>query len=180
MTGEMVMRPSYSVGPLSFAIEADVLEAWLMGAETGDEIVYATGPALPQSAAAVVLARALSEDGLVRTHLRRVGRSFEYFAVKRSPDPNPPAPIRHAAPRGDDDADTRVLRALCRAANLGQMCPSNAELAKLCGLSDPDAASYRVRKLIQAGAIRSEDQGPNRRRIVTIVASGMKTVPGAL
>ncbi len=176
----MAIRAGFPCGPLSFAIEAGVLRAWLLGAEPGDEIVYATGPVVPKSADVVLLVRELTEEGLLRTHQRRAGKTFEYFAVKRVPHADPLPPIRHPLPRGDDDADARVLRMLCRAANFAQVCPTNVELAQACGLPDAFAASYRVRKLINAGAIRVEDQGPKMRRIVTILASGQRTVAGVL
>lgn len=181
-------RPTFSIGPLTMMIAAADLEAWLAGAATGDEIVYATGPTLPLESETVLLSRALIAEGVVTPFQRRnaATRGLEYVLRKRVADPNPPAPVRHVPPRGDDDLDARVLREISRAANMGLVCPSNMELARACGLfgrggqPDADAASYRFRKLIAAGAIRSEDMGPNKRRIVTIVASGQKTVAGAL
>jgi len=163
----------------AFTVTVEDVEAWVTMAEPGDELVYATGIALPASAPAVVAVRDLVADGLVRTHMRRVGKGFEYFAIRRAPEVNPVQPPRHVAPPRDD-GDTRVLRVLTRAANLRQVCPTNAEIARECGLKDAVAASYRLRKLIADGAIKSEDQGPNQRRIVTIVGTGASTIKGAL
>jgi DNA-binding Lrp family transcriptional regulator len=68
-----------------------------------------------------------------------------------------------------------VLRLLAQAASKGLPCPTNAELAKRIGLKDAVAASYRVRRLVQSGAIVVEEPSPSERRVVTIVATGAQT-----
>ncbi|WP_447727255.1 hypothetical protein [Sphingomonas koreensis] len=103
-----------------------------------------------------------------------------YIAIRCAIDIAAPPIERHAAPVQEDELADRVLRRLRRAANLGLVCPTNAELARDCGLKDADAASYRLRKLIGNKLIRVDDQGPNARRIVTIIESGRSTVAGAL
>jgi hypothetical protein len=57
---------------------------------------------------------------------------------------------------------------------------TNAELARECLLKNADAARYQIDKLEAQGAIRVEDFGPNERRAVTIVASGLTTKRGRL
>jgi hypothetical protein len=172
----------FKLGPLSTAIDAGELEAWAAGAEPGAVKVYCEGPMLLQAAASVLLARELYEEGLVRLHFRRSPKGFQYYALRQVPPVEPVTPKRVAVPVPDDqdDHDEAVFRLLKRRANLGQPCSTNAEIATEIGLPNADAASYRVRKLHAAGLIRVEDRGPNERRIVTIVETGKRTVPGAL
>jgi len=163
---------------LPLAIEEPALLAWMKTAKAGQRIVYATGPVLPWAAASVVLARGLADRGLVDLVRQRRGGVWDFIATRRrdgasAEEASPPRPP--ADPVADD-----MLRLISRAANLGQPCPTNAELAARLDLPNPDAASYRFRKLIASGAIKSEEQGPNWRRIVTVTATGKTTVAGAL
>ncbi len=184
--------PRYQIGPIAFAIELDALEAWLDSAPVGDRIVYAHGRAAPSKAAAFVRAGELGRARLLRLHnRRRPDGDWEWLAIRCAAPDADDAPDAVRAPLARADAmhetvEARVLRVLRVAANIGTVCPTNAEIAQACGLlrrdgaPDPDAASYRVRKLVAAGAIRIEDFGPTQRRIVTICGSGAKTVAGAL
>src|SRR3546814_18359436 len=71
--------------PPSWAVAAGAIEAWIVSAEPGDEIVYASGPSLPHGMASVYMVRALAEAGHVRLQLRRNRdtRALEYVAVRR-------------------------------------------------------------------------------------------------
>jgi hypothetical protein len=160
------------------AVEASALDRWAASAAPRARIVYATGPELPREAPAVSLARRLADVGLVTLTTEAIEGGRNYIAV-RLPFAASTAPVA-LDPLPEDALAARVLQRLRRAANLDQVCPTNAELARECGLKDAAVASYRIRKLIAAGKIRVEDQGPNARRIVTIVATGRRTMPGAL
>ncbi len=161
------------------AVEAEQLDQWVSTALPGDRCIYATGPELPREAPAVSLARTMANVGLVTLTTQAVAGGRNFIAIRCAIDPNRPDAPRHAPVREDDLAE-KVLARLRRAANLGHVCPTNAELARDCGLKDADAASYRIRKLIAARKIRVEDHGPNTRRVVTIVSTGRRTIPGAL
>lgn len=162
------------------SVDAEALDQWAATAVPGEKTIYATGPELPRGAPAVLLARALADIGLVTLTTQAIEGGRNYLAIRCAIDPNKPEPARHLAPATEDLLAAKVLQRLRRAANLEQVCPTNAELARDCGLRDADAASYRIRKLIAASCIRVEDQGPNARRIVTIVGTGKSTVPGSL
>lgn len=168
-----------SLARLPLAVDASALDQWASSAMPGDKIIYATGPELPRGSPAVAMARTLANVGLVTLTTRALDGGRDFIAIRCAIDPNKAAAPRHA-PVQEDELTELVFRRLSRAANLGQVCPTNAELARDCGLPDAAAASYRIRKLIAAKRVRIEDQGPNRRRIVTIVKTGRCTVPGAL
>lgn len=155
-------------------------EQWLDRAVVGDRFVYAWG-AVPQRTFPVwTHAADLHRDGMVRLHHRRNrDGGWDYIAVRGDP-PVVAAKARPAPPvGGDDDPAEKVLRALSRAANFSRPCPSNAELARLCGLNDAAAASYRVRQLRDLGRIVVGEQGPGLPRVVRIVSSGKVTAGGA-
>ncbi len=168
-----------TVARVPLAAEVDELDHWVSIALPGERCIYATGPELPRGAPAVSRARILAESGLVTLTTQAIVGGRNFIAVRCAIDPNKPVVDRHVPPQEDALAE-KVLARLRRAANFSQLCPTNAELARDCGLKDADAASYRIKKLIRERKIRVEDQGPNRRRIVTIVATGRRTVPGAL
>lgn len=174
-------RPRFSIGPLAMAIELAALEAWLDAAAPGDQIIYASGPALPRSADAVVRVRALIEARRVTAFTARRGGITDFIAQRRAD------PVRVAAGDGaiggavagvGADNQAAVLRMIRRAINLGKPCPTNAEIAAACGLPNADAASYLFRKLVRDGVIISTDHGPRMRRVVR-VAGGGKSTPEA-
>lgn len=172
--------PRYQLGPLAMAIEADALRAFVDDAPVGERITYAEGAVAPQKAEAFRLAGELARAGKLRLHNpRRPSGGFEWIAVKLAPVAAEEPAALAPTPMGDE-IDQRVLRALMLTAKAGRMCPTNAELAQTCGLPDPDAASYRVRKLVAKGAISVIDNGPSWRRIITIAATGQSTVEGRL
>jgi hypothetical protein len=92
--------------------------------------------------------------GLVRTHhRRRAGGGWQYYVVRTGKglitrlDP--------VAAALADPATDLIFRALKRAANMGFPCPSDADLARTCGLNTRDQAQHRVRKLIDLGLVQS-------------------------
>lgn len=174
--------PRFALGPLAFAVELEALEAWLDAARPGDTFEYAHGRCAPQTAPAFRRAGELGRGGAVQLSQRREGQTFHYLATRLAPVQDAPGeavpPARSASL--PETPEERVLLQLRRAANLGMVCPTNAELARACGLKDAAAASYRVRQLVRWGWIRVEDNGPNARRIVTICQTGKRTVEGRL
>jgi len=163
------------------SMKPDQFRTWVDRAAPGDDVVYATGARPAEGIGAVV--RSLHEQGLVAMTSKRGDDGFRFIA-QRLADPRP-SQIRARAPvnRGrftltanDGKMTTRaVLRLLSQAASKGWPCPTNAELAKRVGLKDAVAASYRVRRLVQSGAIIVEEPSPSERRVVTIVATGAQT-----
>lgn len=166
-------RPRFTIGPLSMAIELTALEVWLAGSVPGDRITYATGPDLPRSAATVKRVTVLAEARRVRPLRTKIAGGWD-FMVERLADPAAAA-APATLPAGTQDD---VLRLIRRAINLGQPCPTNAEIATACGLPNADAASYLFRKLVAAGVIIATDHGPRMRRVVR-VAGGSKCTPEA-
>ncbi|GAA4220221.1 hypothetical protein GCM10022253_23870 [Sphingomonas endophytica] len=154
-------------------------EQWLDTSTLGACLVYAWGPSTQRRQAVWAHAAEAGREGVVRLHHRRAADGgWEYVAVRTNPPITAPrAPASPAA--GDDDHPAqRILRALRRAANFSRPCPSNAELARQCGLPDAASASYRVRQLRDLGLIIVSEQGPGLPRVVRIVASGKVTVGG--
>lgn len=191
----------FKLGPLCrWVMPASDFEAWVDRAAPGERIAYAKGQALARGSATVVLAREFGAMQLVRLHVVAVtgddgARETEWIAIRCARDgvgspaspgalPHPQADARGATADVGAGSDAEVLdaiyRAFKRAANMGQVAPTNGELAKSLDLSGPERARYLVRKLIAAGQIRVADQGPRARRIVTIVETGRETVPGVL
>lgn len=162
-------RVRFTIGPLSMAIELAALEAWLAGSVRGDRIVYARGPDLPRSTAAVKRVTALIEARRVIALRERKPGGWDFIAERRA-DPVEAVPPPVAGGLND------VLRLLRRRINLGQPCPTNAEIAAECNLRNADAASYLFKKLVRAGEIISTDHGPRMRRVVRI-AGGAKSTP---
>lgn len=157
------------------------LQSWAERARPGEDVVYSTGIRPGEQVGA--LARALCESGVVALTSKRVEGGLRFIAQRR-PDPRPSMlRARMATPRGrftlaadDAKATTRmVLRLLTRAANRGEPCPTNGELARALGLKDAVAASYRVRRLVKDGKIAVEEPSPLERRVVTIIATGNST-----
>ncbi|MDZ7894200.1 MAG: hypothetical protein U5M50_04080 [Sphingobium sp.] len=164
----------------------EALTAWAVRAAPGDTAVYCRAPVSP---AADIAAHALTlrEAGLITLTRKREGKDFRFIAQRLRVDPAAVAPrlvnrgqfgqrvgrdCGSATRRASENA---IYRALVRAANRGEPCPTNAELARWAGLSGAVAASYRVRRLVAAGRIAIWEPSPVERRVVTIIASGKAT-----
>ena len=190
-----------TVGPLAYAIPASQFEDWLAVAPAGARIVYAHGLALPRASASVIAARVEEAAGRVTLTAKlaeRDGvRAWEWIAtrLRSAAPPTPPPSIdgpcgesrASARPRAGEDPDCGdapvlddILRQFRRAANMGLVAPTNAELARAHGLPNAERARYLVGKLIRAKAIAVEDRGPRQRRIVTLLANGRSTKAGVL
>ena len=164
--------------------DAAQLAAWLASAAPGQRITYATGPGLDPGHPVKALVADWEETGEVVLHKQRHPKSNDlmHIAQRRRPDRAvASAAVRKVErPFEDGSPEDVIYRALARAANMGLPCPSNAALAEEAGLHDPDAASWRVRKLRDAGLIRIQCSGTarNSTRVVTIAATGRRTVEG--
>ena len=168
--------------------DAAQLAAWLASAAPGQRITYATGPGLDPGHPVKALVADWVATGEVLALQQRhpVSRELMYVAQRRKATggalAGDRANVRPAAsmpPVFDEGSpEDVILRALARAANMGLPCPSNAALAEEAGLHNPDAASWRVRKLRDAGLIRIDCSGTarNSTRVVTIAATGRRTV----
>lgn len=169
--------PRFAIEALTIPIAADVFADWIAQAGAHQRIPYAVGPSPLRDHPTFVQARAMEKAGLVDLFQSRRGdgRGFDYLAIRRAdPQPRAPAPIAAGA---EDALTEKVYGRLKNLAALGHPCDTNVALARLCDLPDADAASYRIRKLRDAGRIVVENRGPLERRIVTIVATGKSTAP---
>lgn len=169
------------------ALKPEQLINWAERARPGENVAYFTGTRPGDAVRAV--ASALHSQGLVTMTTKRATDGATRHILQRLAAPRPSklrALARINPGRFQSRADgakcttKAVLRLLTRAANRGQACPTNAELARALGLKDAVAASYRVRRLVRENKIRVEEPGPTERRVVTIVATGKSTVRGAL
>jgi hypothetical protein len=162
-------------------MKPEQLSRWAARARPGEDVVYSTGVRPGDAIGAAV--RKLHASGMVALTSKRVDGGFRFIA-QRLPDPRPSQMQgRKLTPRGrftvgadSAKATTRmVFQLLRRAAQRDEPCPTNAQLARMVGLKDAVAASYRVRRLVRDGLIRVEEPSPLERRVVTIVASGKQT-----
>jgi hypothetical protein len=151
------------------------LDAFVATAGPGDRFVYAEVPFL-RGGETADHARSLAQEGYVTTHQeRRQGGGRNYFVMRTR---KPAATSRRGRPPNNlsEELDT-IFRAIKRAANLNQPCPTDSELAKLAGLASRDQAQWRVRELIRKGLIESVLAYENcvPMRVVTITATGRTT-----
>ena len=178
---------SFALTLTTYADPAE-MRGWLSGASTGDEMIYATGPAIGDHAAARC-ARAMADRGLVTLFQRRSGRPhcFDYCARKSD------AAVKSEADAAEGDAvlrdafintlpspDTRqqlsqLLGVLRKAAERGHPCPSHSETARVLGLPSPATrgrrrAQYLFERLEAEQRIAVTRDGTTR--VVTITAKG--------
>lgn len=184
-------EPRFVLGPLTLYADIGVMEAWLETAMPGDELRYATGPALGRDAPAGLLARQWAEEGEVVLFQRRAGagKPLEYVARRKEPPVQPRArsriegPVRRAVSRPaqalpenfDASDEGRMLALLTEAAEAGLACPSNVQLARQLDLNARSRAQYLITKLMRAGLIRVASASSFDGRVVTIVSSGKRT-----
>jgi hypothetical protein len=169
-----------SVGPLSMTIQIADWDRFVKTAKPGAKIVYAEGPAAPRSDATFIRARAAFDAGQVLLFTAKGPRGHQWIAERRAEGARGREMGRHKATivRADDQSpEQRLFSYLKRCANFAMPCPTNEEINAAIDVRN---GKYLFRKLIEAGLIRSEDQGPNRRRRVTIVATGLFTRDRAL
>ena len=148
------------------------LNAWWPRAARGDEFVYCEALEPIRNDETWHRAGALARAGFLRTHARRrAGGGKQYFAVRTAKLLTPRQDPVEAALA--DPASDIIYRALKRAANFAQPCPSDEALRKLAGLNTRDQAQHRFRKLIDVGLIESTlaYEGGVPRRVVTILAT---------
>lgn len=160
-------------------MKPDQLDNWAARALPGENVVYSTGARPGDAIGAAV--RQLHAAGLVTMTSKRLDGRLRHI-VQRLPAPRasqlgkPVARGRFTVACDDAKQTTRaVLQVLRRAAKRGESCPTNAELARIVGLKDAAAASYRMRRLVKEGAIVVEEPSPLERRVVTITATGART-----
>lgn len=154
----------------------DDVRRWLADAMPGDIALYARASNLIGSPIGPVI-RDLCDQCLIEMlPQQRSGQHFLYRVRRtRSPRPSRPLPAVGAVQQ-DAEAELMLVKAVLRsAARAGAPCPSNAEIARRCGLSDADRARYRMRQLRETGVIRVEAIAAEPRRVVTIVSNGKRT-----
>lgn len=184
--------PRFVLGPLTLYAEVPVMEAWLETAAPGEELVYATGPALGRDAPAAVLARQWAGEGEVATHQRRTrpGAPLEHFMRRRIPavDQSKAGPrlfgsagrrqSRPALGAPADFAETiagQVYGALVTLAARGLVCPTNRAIAFALELNSEEQVRHAMNKLKRAGMIRVDAASTFDPRVVTITDTGART-----
>ena len=146
---------------------------WVLRAQPGHEMIYASGPAIGDHPAKRA-ARDLADRGLVELFQRRGARphSFDYCARKIGQASMPVAP----QPDHTRAQLSGLLRLLRRCAERHTPCPSNTELARELALPIGERGRRRARYLLQR--LESERRiavtgcGRNAPRVVTILAAG--------
>jgi hypothetical protein len=188
-------EPRFVLGPLTLYADVATMEAWLETANPGDELRYATGPALGRDAPAGLLARQWADEGEVVLFQRRPGpgKPLEYVARRKEPPVRPrsggsgrarlfgqarrdmarPGQALPADFEGSEEG--RMLAVLTEAADAGAVCPSNVELARRLDLKSRDRAQYLINRLARASLIRVASSSSFDGRTVTIVATGRAT-----
>lgn len=163
----------------AYMIPAAFAEA-LARLQPGASLAFAAGEPLNDFHPTVKLAYAARDRGEVTLH--KGGRDDQGRLLQKVQRVNPEARADDAG-RAARDAlwlDTpegRVFLAIEQAAEAGLTCPSNAELAEAAQLRDADAASYRLRKLEDAGRVRVRHGAGGR--VVSIIGSTLETAPWA-
>lgn len=169
--------PGFRIGPLTTYADPAAMAEWAKRARPGDEMIYASGPALGEHAAASQ-ARAMRDSGLVELFQRRSGRPncFDYCAQKLAQDAQRAAAPAAGGPDHTRAQMKRLLDHLRRLAERGAACPSNADLAAELGLRRGERGRQRARYLLDRLAaehrITVRSQGRNAPRVVTITAKG--------
>lgn len=157
------------------------LRSWARQALAGECIDYAEGPWVPDGPTKAEVT-ALQREGIATPHQRRTAAGVAVYYLKlRPPSPKPAAQRGAAAPAPVlDEGQAAVLEALVAAARAGARCPSDRALAETAGLGSRHQASWRVRKLAEAGLIGIETQsGPDGPWRVVIVGGCRTAGPPA-
>ncbi len=166
----------------TFYMPADQLETWFARARPGAQIAYARGPGVDARSGVAATAQEWARSGEAELFKRRDPGSGELMhCIRRARA----AVLDEAAvPRRvnvDDafreSAEGKIFLTLVRCANMGLPCPSNAELAKIAGLRDADAARYVLHeKLVKSGRIELRHDGAgNAQRRAKIIETGKWT-----
>lgn len=138
----------------------------------GSTMEYARGANPPRELVRAM--RPLVDAGLLHPTQKRVGGETRYLVQRGAGDFT--EALNRRTGRGvvrrqriRKTSLSMVLDCLVRAVRRGDPCPTNEELAAVCGLSGKLAASYRMRRLVADGKIALEDHSPWGRRVVTIL-----------
>jgi hypothetical protein len=158
----------------------DALAAWFDRARAGERQLYARGPALDPRHEVPLMVRDWHTTGEATLVQGRdpATRELMYYVVRCRPQPAEPSARRVAV---DDEwretPEGRIFLTLVRAANMGQPCPSNADLAKVAGLRDADQARYVLyEKLAKGGRVQIVPNKTGRGgRVVKILETGRVT-----
>jgi hypothetical protein len=172
----MAAKPAskFYVGAVAVQLP-EALDRFVATAPAGAEFVYCEAPE-PQYGETWSRAGEHARSGLVRTlSRRRAGGGWEYYCVRTGRSLPAEQSLRDKTL--GDRATAAIFAQLKREANMGLPCSSDEELRKKAGLTSRNQASWRFKKLLEAGLIQStlayENGVPSR--VVTIVESGKTT-----
>lgn len=166
------------MGAAQFVAEPEALDAWAVRAAPGAACLYARASRLTGGVGE--RARQMHERGMVQLAQGRDPadrRLFTYRATRTAAPFAPPTPRPTMALSPDDAA---LLDLLVRAADAGELCPTNRVVAARLGFRTEKAAQHRLVRLRAAGVIRvfygDDGKTPNGVRVVEIVETGARTL----
>lgn len=143
-------------------------------ARVGENVIYARGPVLDPRNPVVALVRDWREAGRVVTAQKRVQGELVYLFQRCAGVPDRARPRLRIDPEMSERAEGRLLAHLSRLANMGLVCPSNAELADGAGLRNAEAVKYAFKLLKAAGHVRVLPLD-GQQRVIEIIATGERT-----
>lgn len=169
----------------AWALSEDAVNRWMNASKPGDRTVYAKGNRLIRTPGVDAVSQLHDEGELILNYRSAGEMGGEWIMTRRSmPQAVPPAqrvlrPLADEPERDEESsAEHRVLVILRRITAFRHPCPTNAELARLAKLNNPDQAAYQLKKLITAKLIRVETLATGF-RVITVVATGRKTAAQA-
>lgn len=156
------------------------LEAWASAAAPGETFVFAIADRLdPANPVMATLERLAAEGAIVPVaHRNDEARAR---CVLRCPDAargQSLSDLPRLAPDFSITPEGQLFLLLIQLAEAGEVCPTNAELARRLGWGDRQQARYRLDRLAEGGwiTVRGDGRaGHDRPRIVTIVETGKTT-----
>lgn len=137
-------------------------EQFVRAAKPGDRMTIAQGLEPPRCEAVWLKSIDYVTAGLIDVRHVRSRLGYDFIAVRREGvfPPDDPMPLFESGMRSrnavDHEAEDSVLQYVARIARRGAPLPSNAEIARECGLRSGDSARYRLRQLQKRGLIKVE------------------------
>ncbi len=179
MAGGINQGPNAALLEGSTTLYADTaqVEAWFAKAKPGARMIYAHGATLDPKHPTAALVIGWVEENQVIPHKARADGVLQHIVQRRAVPAGADrlTPKLTRDPGLEDTPEGAMLRHLSRCANLGLPCPSNPELARLCGLRDAEAARYRFNLLKDDGHIEVRQGSSFAGRRVLIVSTGKWT-----
>lgn len=142
-------------------------EQFVRVAKPGEQMTIAHGLEPPRSEAVWLKSIDYVAAGLIVVRHVRSRLGYDYVATRcaRVFDAQDDLPLFGLGSRArnavDHETEDSVLQFVARIARRGAPLPSNADIARECGLRSADAARYRLRRLQERGLIQIESNSPD-------------------